>query len=479
MTAHDNFIASPEQPLSDAEVNARLAQYGVQLRTSPGKGKWPDGWWPGDDPVEIVLEEPDEIDLPPLGLRIEGGGCAGGGLVPGCEGRAPNPNLFPQGKGPSEYHHPATVFDIAARVRFLDALAGKGNASAAAARVGVSRETVYRARRRYPDFARLWDAALVHARARSEDELASCAFDGVATPVFVRGEHVATYRRKDPRYLLAHLARLDRRIAEDPDAVDRAGRFDELLAEMAGHRAPEDFAEAAESMRDRDCPVPADIPPSREEYRCHARCEAMQELSASGLSRKDAAAYDDEAEAMAVAEMLAGEQWDAWKAGGMAMLDRVLAGEPAPGVVPLDNVTCVDTPIDPPLSCATAIGSGTGSGEDARRGGGECGLTALPDPCEACYLPICACSGNGDERKVCEPLDSVNSVNTPEESAVQRTRHDRLAHANSYPCHPREGGGPEQSSVTDETSLDPRLRGDDKEMHKEEGRDGQAAPPQR
>ncbi|MCR2834112.1 hypothetical protein [Parerythrobacter lacustris] len=468
MTPFDNFAASPKQPLPDAEVNARLAQYGVQLRTSPGKGKWPDGWWPGDDPVQIVLEESDGIDLPPHGGGIEGEGCAVGGLVPDCERRAPIPNPFPHGKRLFEVHHPATVFDAAARVRFLDALAAKGNASAAAARVGFSRETVYRARRRYPDFARLWDAALVHARARSEDELASCAFDGISTPVFVRGEHVATWRRKDPRYLLAHLARLDRRIAEDPDAVDRAERFDELLAEMAGHAAPEDFAEAAESVRDRDCPTPADVPPSREEYRCHARCEAMLELSASELSPADTNAYDEyEDEAMAEAEALAGEQWDAWKAAGMDLLDRVLAGDPAPGDLPLASVTSVNTPIDPASSCAAGMGRETASDEDPRCGGGEWGMTP----------PSVPCGENGEEREDCEPLDSVNSVNTPARLSNGRGLEPDRSLETSNPCHPRAGGGPELPGTEGGMPMDPRLCGDDKEVEKEESQENQAVPP--
>lgn len=323
MSAHENFPTFPDQPLSEAEVNARLAQYGVALRPSP-KGNWPAGWLPGDEPVQIELEA--DSFLPPLGGGTEVGGYGGSGDVLDCGPRTPIPNPFPQEKGPFDVLHPATIFDVQARVRFLDALAVRGNASAAAGLVGVSRETVYRARRRYPDFARLWDAALVHARARSEDELASCAFDGVATPVFVRGEHVATFRKKDPRYLLAHLARLDRRIAEAPDAVQRAQRFDQLLAAMAGHEPLEDFTRAIETARWQDRSTPGDLPPDRDEYRMHARCEAM--LSAPGeLEPEERERHEqDEAQAMADAEAAAGKAWDAWDAAGMELLDRMVAG---------------------------------------------------------------------------------------------------------------------------------------------------------
>ena len=111
--------------------------------TAAGDKQWPAGWLPGDEPVAIVCDE----DADP-------------------------------------FAH-VRVFDREARVRFLDVLADSGNVSRAAARVGVSRETAYRARRRHADFARVWDAALVHARARGEAELASRALDGVAVPVKV------------------------------------------------------------------------------------------------------------------------------------------------------------------------------------------------------------------------------------------------------------------------------------------------------
>lgn len=294
-------------PQSDRKVNACLAQYGVALRPPPGRpGQWPGGWLPGDDPVAIELRE-------------------------------------------GEYPiHPAAVFDVPARIRFLDALAGHGNVRAAAASVGVSRETVYRARRRYADFAHCWDAALVHARARYEAELATRAIDGVAVPVFVRGEHVATWRRHDARYLLAHLARLDRRVEEQPEAVARAGRFDQLLAAMAGHAPLDDFAEALTETRRCDDPVPRDMPPTREEYILYARSDATMGPPPAGHETADW--YDAEAEAMDECANEAAQQWDAWQAAGMALLDRVLAGKAAGDAAreseARDSVTCVNTPQD-------------------------------------------------------------------------------------------------------------------------------------
>lgn len=296
-------------PATDAELNAKLAKFGVQLRPPAGKpGQFPPGWLPGDEPVEIELGEGEDYPSPEA-LRAL---------------------------------HPSTVFDMPARVRFLDALAGHGNVRAAAALVGVSRETVYRARRRFADFARLWDAALVHARGRSEEELATRALDGVAVPVFVRGEHVATYRKHDARYLLAHLARLDRRVDEQPEAAMRAERFDELLAVMAGHDPLPDAGEAVEAVREPSDPAPCDLPPSREEYIRHARCEAMMGKAPEDQDSEEWA--QAEAEAMAQCEAEAAQQWDEWIEAGAARVDRLIARQETGSA---DSVTCVNTPTLP------------------------------------------------------------------------------------------------------------------------------------
>src|SRR5690606_17070180 len=70
--------------LSDAALDARLAEYGVALRPEPGSKPWPGGWLPGDPPVVIDT---------------------------GNTGDAADP------------HAASRVFDTARQVRFLDALA--------------------------------------------------------------------------------------------------------------------------------------------------------------------------------------------------------------------------------------------------------------------------------------------------------------------------------------------------------------------
>jgi hypothetical protein len=243
---------------------------------------WPKGWIPGDPPI-------DHVDGPTYELSHELEADPAAAM---------------------------RVFDAPARVRFLDCLATVGEVAAAARRVGISRETAYRARRRFPDFARLWDAALLHARARAEGELASRALDGVKVPVFVRGECVATYRKHDARYLFALLARLDRHAAECPDAADLAGRFDAMLALHAGHALPDGFAEAA-GLWDDEPPARNARPrvPTRDEFAAWCADEAMEGV-----------AEQDEDRAMAQAEAMAREEYDCWHEEAMDTLDAALAG---------------------------------------------------------------------------------------------------------------------------------------------------------
>jgi len=228
-----------------------------------------------------------------------------------------------QGQAAPDPFEPIRKFGLAARVRFLDCLAGHGEVRAAAARVGISHETAYRARRRWPDFAQLWDAALVHARTRAESELGTRALDGVEVPVFQRGEQVGAWRRHDARYLLAHLARLDRHVEANPDAVKRAERFDEMLAAMAGHELPEHFAEA--------CPKEniEGVPPARDAFVEHVCGQALDELGENGeeIFEGEEERVAAEAEAVEWATTEAGAEHDLWVDGAFAKLDGVLEGE--------------------------------------------------------------------------------------------------------------------------------------------------------
>lgn len=116
---------------------------------------------------------------------------------------------------------------------FLDRLSAHGNARAACRAVGLSPESAYKLRRREPLFARAWAAAVVLGRDNSVQALAERAIEGVEEPIYYRGELIGTRRRFDSRLLLAHLARLDQ-LADEKAAGEDAGRFDELIACIAG-----------------------------------------------------------------------------------------------------------------------------------------------------------------------------------------------------------------------------------------------------
>ncbi|WP_120715852.1 hypothetical protein [Tsuneonella amylolytica] len=123
---------------------------------------------------------------------------------------------------------PAADFTRARQAEFLRLLAECGVVRVASARAGISYRTVYRERRASAAFARAWDAALVAARAVSEDVLASRALDGVEEAVWFRGEEVGRRVRYDARLLLAHLARLDK-LTENTRAAAFAEDFEGAL----------------------------------------------------------------------------------------------------------------------------------------------------------------------------------------------------------------------------------------------------------
>jgi hypothetical protein len=79
---------------------------------------------------------------------------------------------------------------------FIELLADTGSVSDAAIRIGMSRESAYRLRRRpdAEDFAEAWDAAIMNATRRLADSCMERAIQGVGVPVFYRGEIVGERR---------------------------------------------------------------------------------------------------------------------------------------------------------------------------------------------------------------------------------------------------------------------------------------------
>lgn len=103
---------------------------------------------------------------------------------------------------------------------FLGALAETGSVSAAARRVGLSRETAYRLRA-HPEgesFAAAWDVIVgkvpkAPKRKVTTAGLLARASRGRLRPVMYRGRHVATVRIADNSALLSIIHRLDRMVS--------------------------------------------------------------------------------------------------------------------------------------------------------------------------------------------------------------------------------------------------------------------------
>src|SRR5688572_13678311 len=194
----------------------------------------------------------------------------------------------------------------ARKAQFLESLAHDGNVRAACARVGLSREAAYRLRRRDAMFARAWAAAQIQAREIVGEVLGTRAIEGIEEEVWHRGEVVGTRRRYDTRLLLAHMARLDK-LAEDERAVEDAGRFDELLACVAGEPVPEELAVG-----------PGELPLDRE-----TAARMLGELA------EEQASDDERREAHRRGRFEGEALWDAWFARACDAVDRLLAAEAA------------------------------------------------------------------------------------------------------------------------------------------------------
>ena len=211
------------------------------------------------------------------------------------------------------------------KTRFLDHLAHKGNVRAACKSVGLSREAAYRLRRRDPMFARGWSAAMVLARASSEEVLADRAIDGVEEEIYYRGELIGTRRRYDARLLLAHLARLDR-LADEENAGADAARFDEILAIIAGETMPPDLDTGEDGLPlDREATALRGADGAEAEVRYfdeHGGDDDPAPDPAPLAVRCLTARHRGRAEGEAL--------WDAWFAAACGRVDRLDANPGAP-----------------------------------------------------------------------------------------------------------------------------------------------------
>jgi hypothetical protein len=122
------------------------------------------------------------------------------------------------------------------QAEFIGMLAETGSVSAAAAFVGMARETAYRLRRKpeAAEFARAWDAALAIAGVRAprtprprkvtHAPTWRMLMDGQWQPVLRGGKYAGSVRKADNSALLGFLAQLDRSQRAEHKALRRALR---------------------------------------------------------------------------------------------------------------------------------------------------------------------------------------------------------------------------------------------------------------
>lgn len=127
---------------------------------------------------------------------------------PGSRGAAEPP---PIDFDPVALRHRIDGWTPAKQRRFIEILADTGSVDDAALLVGMSRESAYRLRRRTDatGFAHAWEAAIHTSTRRLIDIAFDRAVNGVATPIFYKGERIGERRAYSDRlliFLLKHYA---------------------------------------------------------------------------------------------------------------------------------------------------------------------------------------------------------------------------------------------------------------------------------
>ncbi|MEP2103946.1 MAG: hypothetical protein ABJP02_17605 [Parasphingorhabdus sp.] len=226
--------------------------------------------------------------------------------------------------------------------KFLEALARCGSVKAAAAFVGMSRESAHRLRRRTQDcgegraFARAWDAALIHARDLYAEEVLDKGLNGWAETVWYHGEEVGERQRFSVPLLLAALGRLDKK-ADEYDLAGNPARaaaadFDAMVEKIS------QGSDCTEMLAEQDrAGQPQVEPPSfdgiendalmrrlrESQERGQIAATAPEDIDISDLDPDDAASWDD-------------MQWERAMRSGMSddpdFWTRVRASEAAAGI---------------------------------------------------------------------------------------------------------------------------------------------------
>ena len=218
------------------------------------------------------------------------------------------------------------VFTRERRVRFLDHLAFKGNVrAAAAAGRGQPRDRLSQAPPGPAVRGAVGRGAGPRARATPKASSPPARSTGSRwrSSIAANRRHVDQH---DARLLLAHLARLDRRVESDAAAAARAGRFDELLAALRGARSAEGFAQAAAPEAP---PTRASTGPHRGLMLAATRRRAPPRTTTPGRAAtwRRGATSRPRAAAVAEAGAAAGEEWDAWRKERAGAGREIVAGE--------------------------------------------------------------------------------------------------------------------------------------------------------
>lgn len=129
----------------------------------------------------------------------------------------PNPIVRPTHNG----------WTVERQAHFLGWLAETGSVSAACARVGMSRNSAYKLRRKRDaeSFAAAWDAALgMPIRRVTITDLRFLAYHGLVRPRFRGGKYIGSRQKPDNSALLRLTARFDRMADRWSDGSDNRCR---------------------------------------------------------------------------------------------------------------------------------------------------------------------------------------------------------------------------------------------------------------
>lgn len=151
----------------------------------------------------------------------------------------------------------------ARQIGFIEALAETGCVDHACRHVGMSDSSAYRLRRsaRGDPFREAWDAALDYAHHRLEQAALSRALNGVARPIFYRGEQVGEWRDYDERLTMFLLrARRPERFGQWLDRLPGEPQLDDdaafRLAGWLDQIEPDDAYDDLKSADDPGDPAP-------------------------------------------------------------------------------------------------------------------------------------------------------------------------------------------------------------------------------